>query len=164
MTAAVEAVDEFIDLVRANEDIANHADGCTPEMITAAENDLGLKFPPSYRRLLEELGTCDIGGTAFLGVYQTKAGGERLWGSSCETLDARGRWGMPHSLIAVEYDGMGGTVVLDSSQPDSDGEYPVLVWDVEAGARGTMEVLAPDFGTYALGEGRRVVQASHDSG
>ncbi|WP_102922442.1 SMI1/KNR4 family protein [Streptomyces noursei] len=163
MTTGIKAVVEFIGLVRAHEDIAHHADDCTPEMIREAEEALGLTFPPSYRRFVEELGTCDIGGTEFLGVYRTELGVDRLWGSSYETIDARNQWGMPHALIAVEYDGMGGTIVLDSSQPSVDGEYPVLVWEAGAEARGPMESLAPDFGSYALDVGRRAVQAAQSS-
>ncbi|GHB80458.1 hypothetical protein GCM10010331_79910 [Streptomyces xanthochromogenes] len=163
MTTGVESISEFISLVRSHEDIAHHADDCTPEMISEAEEALGLKFPPSYLLFLKEFGTCDIGGAEFFGVYRTEAGGSQLWGSSYETLDARSQWDMPHSLIAVQHDGMGGTVVLDSAQPSPDGEYPVLVWDAGAKARGTMEFLAADFGTYALDVGRREVQAAQNS-
>ncbi|GAA4976330.1 SMI1/KNR4 family protein [Streptomyces hyderabadensis] len=75
MMNAVEASERLIELICGNDDIANHADGCDAGRMAAAENDLGLAFPPSYRRLIEEFGTWDIAGEEFLGVYQTPAMG-----------------------------------------------------------------------------------------
>lgn len=148
----VEAVERMIELVRANDDISNHADGCPPEMVSAAEQQLGAEFPPSYRRLVEEFGTCDIGGQEFLGVYRTRAMGDRLLGSVSETLDARADYGLPPELIVVMYDGTGGMASLDVSQRDENGEAPVVVW----GPGGT-ETLGPDFGSYALAVCERAV-------
>lgn len=130
--------ERLIELVRRNEDISSHADGCDVEMIAGAESDLGIKFPPSYRLLVEELGTWDIAGEEFLGVYQSPAMGQELLGSVSETLDARDRYGMPPEPIAVMFDGMGNLIVLDSSQGDRDGEYPVLVWNPGAVVRQDM--------------------------
>jgi hypothetical protein len=152
MTRAVEASGRLIALVRANDDIANHGDGCDSQMMVAAEHDLGVTFPPSYRRLIEEFGTWDVAGEEFLGVYRTPAMAAGLWGSVRETRVARDRYGMPSELIAAMFDGMGGIVVLDASRPDSDGEYPVLVWNP-----GTVDRLGDDFGSYALGLCERAV-------
>ncbi|MEV4332915.1 SMI1/KNR4 family protein [Streptomyces sp. NPDC049597] len=164
MTNAVEASERLIELVRGNDDIANHADGCDARTLISAESDLGAAFPPSYRRLIEEFGTWDIAGEEFLGVYQTPAMGRRLLGSVTETLDARSRYGMPSDLIVVMFDGMGGLVVLDSSQVDQEGEYPVLVWSPGAADRQSMERLAGDFGSFAFALCRRAVARRRASG
>lgn len=150
MMNAVEASERLIDLVHGNEDIANHADGCDVEVIAAAERELGVAFPPSYRRLIEEFGTWDIAGEEFIGVYRTPAIGRKLLDSATETLDARSRFGMPGDLIVVMLDGMGGLVVLDSSQPDRKGEYPVCVWNPGVVDSQSMDKLGDDFGSFAL--------------
>jgi hypothetical protein len=150
MTSAIEASERLIELVRGNDDIANHADGCDAEMLAAAERELGVAFPPSYRRVIEEFGTWDIAGEEFLGVYQTSAMGQNLLGSVTETLDARDQYGMPSGLVGVMFDGMGGLIVLDSSQVDSEGDYPVLVWNPGVADRRDMERLGEDFGSFAL--------------
>lgn len=80
MIRAIEASERLIELVRGNDDIANHAGGCEAEVMAAAERDVGVTFPPSCRRLIEEFGTWDIAGEEFLGVYQTSAMGQKLLG------------------------------------------------------------------------------------
>ncbi|WP_344462358.1 SMI1/KNR4 family protein [Kitasatospora kazusensis] len=162
--SAIEASERLVELVRGNDDIANHADGCDAAMIAAAEHDLGVTFPPSYRRVIEEFGTWDIAGEEFLGVYQTPAMGQKLLGSVAETLDACSQYGMPSDLIVVMFDGMGGLIVLDSSQVDSEGEYPVLVWNPGVADRQSMERPGDDFGSFALALCQRAVTRWRESG
>lgn len=164
MMSAVEASERLIELVRRNDDIAHHADGCDSGTMTTAESDLGMSFPLSYRRLVEEFGTWDIAGEEFLGVYRTPATGQKLLGSVKETLDARSQYGMPSDLIVVMFDGMGGLVVLDSSQVDREGEYPVLVWNPGAVDRESMERLGNDFGSFAFALCQRAVTRWRESG
>ncbi|WP_079042226.1 SMI1/KNR4 family protein [Streptomyces aureus] len=163
MTNAVEASALVIGLVLENNDIANHADGCDTATITAAEHELGTALPPSYRRLIEEFGTWDVAGEEFLGVYRTPAMGQKLLGSVTETLDACSQYGMPSGLIAVMFDGMGGLIVLDSSQVDQEGEYPVLVWNPGVADRQSMERLADSFGSFALSLCQRAVTRWRES-
>jgi hypothetical protein len=163
MMNAVEASERLIELVRGNDDIANHADGCDAGTIAAAESDLGVAFPPSYRRLIEEFGTWDIAGEEFLGVYQTPAMGLKLLGSVTETLDARSQYGMPSDLIVVMFDGMGGLIVLDSSRVDREGEYPVLVWNPGVVDRESMERLGDDFGSFAFALCQRAITRWRES-
>ncbi|WP_329320451.1 SMI1/KNR4 family protein [Streptomyces sp. NBC_01262] len=163
MMNAVDASERLIELVRSSDDIANYADGCDAETLAAAEQELGVAFPPSYRRLIEEFGTWDIAGEEFLGVYRTPAMGQRLLGSVTETLDARNRYGMPSSLIAVMFDGMGGLVVLDASERGRDGEHPVLVWHPGSMGDETMERLGEDFSSFALDLCQRAVTRWRDS-
>jgi hypothetical protein len=164
MMNALEASERLIELVRENDDIANHADGCDAETMAAAESDLGVAFPPSYRRLIEEFGTWDIAGEEFLGVYQTPVMGKKLLGSVTETLDARSQYGMPSDLIVTMFDGMGGLVVLDSSQVNQGGEYPVLVWNPGVADRESMERLGGDFGSFAFALCQRAVTSWRESG
>jgi hypothetical protein len=148
--SAIDSVEELISLIRENGDIAHYGDGCSEEMLDSAEDCLGLRFPPSYRRLVAEFGTCDIAGEEFLGVYQTSAMGDELLGSVRETRKARKSYGLPPSMIVVTFDGMGGLIVLDTAKQDSYAESPVLAWVPGAGASGQTQGLSTDFGTYAL--------------
>ncbi|MFG2402154.1 SMI1/KNR4 family protein [Streptomyces lydicus] len=120
--------------------------------------------PPSYRRLVEEFGTWDIAGEEFLGVYQTPAMGKKSLGSVTETLDARSQLGMPSNLIVAMFDGMDGMVVLDSSQVNKEGEYPVLVWNPGVVDRESMERLGDDFGSFAFALCQRAVTRWRESG
>ncbi|WP_034274678.1 SMI1/KNR4 family protein [Haloechinothrix halophila] len=163
MMNAVEASERLIELVRGNDDIANHAEGCDAGKIAAAERDLGVGIPPSYRRMIEEIGTWDIAGEEFLGLYQTTAMGQKLLGSVTETLDARSQYRMPSDLIVVMFDGMDGLVVLASSQVDQEGEYPVVVWHPGVVDRESMEKLGDDFGSFALSLCQRAITRWRES-
>ncbi|EME55671.1 cell wall assembly/cell proliferation coordinating protein, KNR4-like protein [Amycolatopsis decaplanina DSM 44594] len=144
---SLEARERLIELIRAHAGMANHADGESDASIGAAERALGVAFPPSYRRLVEEFGTWDIAGEEFLGVYRTLAHGTELLGSVKETLDLRRDHGLLAELIVVMFDGMGGVIVLDSSKVDRFGEYPVFAWfHVDE----PLEKLGEDFGSFAL--------------
>jgi D-hexose-6-phosphate mutarotase len=71
---------------------------------------------------------------------------------------------MPTDLIVVMFDGMGGLVVLDSSQVDREGEHPVLVWNPGAVDRESMERLGDDFGSFAFALCQRAVTRWRESG
>lgn len=161
--SALDAVDELISLVRLNSDIAHHAGGCPPEVLRLAEAQLGLRFPPSYRRFVAEFGTCDIAGEEFLGVYRTDAMGDQLLGSVRETVNARGRWGLPAAMLVAMFDGMGGLIVLNTAVKNSEDESPVLVWTPAGNESGNTEQLAQDFGRYALGLCKSAVQRWRES-
>ncbi|MDH6440681.1 hypothetical protein M2158_009222 [Streptomyces sp. SAI-144] len=148
----MEASRQVIDLVRANEDTAQHGRGCSPEIIARAERELGLTFPPSYRLLIEEFGSWDVSSSEFLGIYQTEAAGDVLLGSVAETLDARAEVGMPQELMVVMLDDVWLFAVLDTSQPDEDGEYPVFAWNPGVLDGGLMEKIADSFGEFVLKE------------
>ncbi|MGP4008616.1 SMI1/KNR4 family protein [Streptomyces sp. 4N124] len=148
----IEASRQVIDLVRANEDRARHHQGCSPDIIARAEREMSLTFPPSYRLLIEEFGTWDVPPTEFLGVYQTERAGDVLLGSVVETLDARATVGMPPELMVVLLDDVWLFAVLDTSQPDDDGEYPVFAWNPGVLDGGLMEKIADSFGEFALKE------------
>ncbi|MFF4062069.1 SMI1/KNR4 family protein [Streptomyces sp. NPDC001668] len=155
MTKALRAADQVISLVRDNEDLAQHGTGCPPEMIARAEAEMALVFPPSYRRLIEEFGTWEVPPAEFLGLYRTPAGGEELLGTPAHTREDRAALGLPQHFMVVMHDDVWGIVVLDTSRPDEDGEYPVLAWNPGVLDGGLMEKIADSYGEFALTECRQ---------
>lgn len=157
--SAVDSVVELVQLLEAHPEESNWTGGLNAEDISSAEEQLGAAFPPSYRKFLAELGSCETDGTEFLGIYRTPPMGDALLGTVHETLQAREDPRFPRELLVIQYDGMGGLVSLDASRTDSEGETPVVVWDPGAADRGGPEELAPDFGTYVLRQCRRALRA-----
>lgn len=155
MTSGLQAADRVISLVRENAGLANHGDGCSAEVIGRAEADIGLAFPPSYRRLIEVFGTWEVPPAEFPGVYQSPSGSDELLGSSAYTLEDRVELGLPHQFLVVKHDDVLGVVVLDTSQPDDEGEYPVFAWNPGVTEGGLMEKVADNFGAFALSECRQ---------
>ncbi|MEV6947336.1 hypothetical protein AB0N07_36325 [Streptomyces sp. NPDC051172] len=50
------------------------------------------------------------------------------------------------------YDDLWEVVVLDTSQPDQEGEYPVYAWNPGVLEGGLMEKVADNFGEFTLHE------------
>ncbi|RAJ69814.1 SUKH superfamily protein [Streptomyces sp. Amel2xB2] len=156
--SAEDSVSELVRLLQGHPDECNWTGGLSAEDIASAEEQLGASFPPSYRKFLSELGSCEADGTDFLGIYRTPPMGDALLGTVHETLEAREDPRFPRELLVIQYDEMGGLVSLDSSRTDESGEAPVVVWDPGAADRGGPEELAPDFGTYALRQCSRALR------
>jgi hypothetical protein len=144
--SSIESVVELIELIRNHPDACNWTGGLSSADLALAEEQLGTRFPPSYRYFLTELGSCEAGSEEFLGIYWTPAMGDRLLGTVDATLDARSDPRFPGTLLVIQYDGMGGLVSLDAAQPGEDGEMPVVVWHPDSADRGGAEKLADDFG------------------
>lgn len=161
--AGIDDIAELIQLVRDNDDVANFAGGCDEGTIAAAEQALGVRLPPSYRAAVAALGTWDIAGEEFLGVFTMPTTGDQLLGSVWETLDARRKFALPVDLVVVMFDGSGDLVVLDASAADARGEYPVLVWNPGIVTSSEMERLDDDFGSFALRRCTRAVERWRES-
>lgn len=156
--SALDDVDRFIAIVRGHDGLVNfREEGYPPELVEAAQDRLGLTFPPSYRRFLEELNGCDIEGEEFYGVWRRDEAAE-FAGTAFFTLKEREAAEMPAAMIVLQEDGMGGMYVLDTASLDQDGEAQVVVflpsW-VTAGK--PLEVIAPNFGAFALAKTQRAI-------
>lgn len=158
--SAEESVAELIRLLEQHPEESNWTGGLSAEDISSAEEQLGVPFPPSYRKFLSDLGSCEADGTEFLGIYRTPPMGDALLGTVHETLQAREDPRFPRELLVIQYDGMGGLVSLDASRRNEAGETPVVAWDPGSADRGGPEVLAPDFGTYVLRQCTRALQSN----
>ena len=147
---AIAAADALVVLIRANQDVSNYGPGCGSEVVRAAEGELGVCLPPSYRRLVEEFGAWDIAGEEFLGIIPGHGSGNWPGEVVYETLRARGQQGLPEEMVVTMFDGMGGLIVIDTACTDEQGECPVRAWTGTLGVPARVDDLAPSFGEYAL--------------
>lgn len=156
---AIEDVDAFIHIVKTHDGIVNfHEDPPDAALIEEAEQLLGVTFPPSYRHFLAELGGCDIEGEEFYGLFRRRDDPQQIMGTASLSLRERQDSQMPATMVVLQYDGMGGIYVLDTAQPDGDGEAPVLVYLPPWVTNGApLERIAPNFGAFALKKARRAI-------
>jgi hypothetical protein len=116
--------------------------GPVPEAaISAAEEALGVTFPPSYRTFLQTFGGIAI--PIHLGVVHQFVGVAPVGGEAAapqddvvrRTLAARDERKLAEHLVVV---GLGAEYqewfCLDTSRPRSNGEYPVLLFDARDNA------------------------------
>lgn len=122
-------------------------------LISAAERALGLRFPPTYRRFLLELGAGDMGDLEYYGVINedwSRPGPPDAIGS---TLHERERYQLPERFVIVSSTGDGSWYVLDTEQTNEQGENPVVIWTSNASSlEYPLEQEAEDFGAF-LAEG-----------
>jgi len=142
---------ELFDRVRAQLAAAEKpfqlAQTATEADIAAAEEALGMTFPPSYRHFLTQIGGLAI--PRHLGVVHHFVGLSPLppdgKGAVDHTLAARNERKLPPHLLVV---GMGADFqewfCLDVNRESESGEYPVLLFDARDNALD--QQFYPDFG------------------
>ena len=116
-------------------------------LITAAEERLGLKFPPIYQEFLLRLGAGNFGSREFYGVIDDDFDDSAIPDGIWYTLNERND-GLPPELVVVGATGDGGLYCLDMGEA---GEAPVVIYEPPGSVR---KRVADDFGAFFLEEVR----------
>ena len=125
-------------------------EGAKPELLVSkAETTLGLKFPPSYRRFLLELGCGDINGVEVFGLINDNFEKSTVPNGIWLTLNERAAINLDPAYVIVGGGGDGTYYALDTKHVDGAGESQVIRLSVD-GTQG--ETVAGDFGSYLLNE------------
>jgi len=118
------------DIVRLLEK-ATIAGGVSDQVIHAAEERLGVRFPPSYRQFLSRYGALFTEGSELSGLFEYICEEEPpLWSDVVtETLQMRqGPGGRAFDeYVAISSDGMDYMFYLDTSRTNEKDECPVIV-------------------------------------
>jgi len=124
--------------------------GPRPEALVArAEAALGLRFPPSYRQFLLELGCGNVAGFEVYGVIDEDFANSSVPDAIWLTLEERRTNGLDPRFIVIGALGDGTFDCLDTAHLDRTGEAPV----VQVSAEGDNPVrIADSFGEYFLAE------------
>ncbi|HKE48823.1 MAG TPA: SMI1/KNR4 family protein [Rhodanobacteraceae bacterium] len=122
------------------------------EWILAAEERLSLRFPPTYRRFLKELGSGGIRSEEFYGITRNNFDVGTVPNGIWLTLDER-KTGLPSCLVLVQDTGDGNWYAIDTSQANAQGESPVVFVDISGRPH---ETVAEDFGRFFLDRVSRV--------
>jgi hypothetical protein len=148
----LEEIKQAIDLVKKSSR-ADFEGEKTEEIIGRAEEFLGLKFPPSYRQFLRELGCGDIAGKEFYGIIDENFEKSSIPNAIWLTYDERKHSALPKELVLIGQS-IEGYYALDISNTDDEGECPVVDW---VAPEVDPTTVAPDFGTFFLDEIRQLV-------
>ena len=141
---ALKLISEHVELA----DFENHK---SEKLIKKAEQVLGIKYPPSYRMFLKQLGCGSIAGQEFYGLVDENFNKSGIPDGVWLTLNERISSNLPENLIIISSAGDGMDFVLDSDQPNSNNEYPVVAWIPGLSKMDDkLEVVAPDFGEFFL--------------
>jgi len=154
---AIEDVDRALALIAEHRDDGTFAGPADDATIERAETLLGLTFPPTYRRFLEQLGAGDIWGEEFYGIVDEELENPLVPNVVGLALAERNAGSLPDHLLPVYGVGDGTIFGLDFNAT-AEQEPPVVSWhgDPEAGT----EAEAADFGAFLL----QVVESARGSG
>jgi hypothetical protein len=123
-------------------------------LIVAAEQALEVKFPPSYRQFLLEMGCGDVNGLEIYGVINDKFEGSSVPNGIWLTLNERRSAGLNHAYILIGEGGDGTYYAIDTCRSGESGENPVIRISLDGSES---EPVADSFGAYLLGAVNEVV-------
>ncbi|WP_420471438.1 SMI1/KNR4 family protein [Brevundimonas sp. FT23042] len=134
------AIDAALALIADHPDQAFFLGPRSDALIAKAEQALGGRFPPAYRRFVEHLGAGDCDGVEVYGLVDETFGGplpDAVW----ITLDERKKGSIPSDLIVVGDSGDGSYYCI---QHGEDGPVHLVA------PNGRSDAVAADFGAYLL--------------
>lgn len=141
--------DKAFDLIEANIVFADFIGEMPESLISAAEQALGVSFPPTYRQFLKKYGCGDILGAEFYGLVGNNIFAAGVPNAVWITTDLRKISGMPPSLVVIYAAGYGPYFAIDCNQKDSSGECPVVQWIPGLSkSSDTLEIVADSFGDF----------------
>jgi cell wall assembly regulator SMI1 len=160
----MDAIDKYIELlsypaVRSFNRSLHHIDEDEPEQsdrpktleehVMAAEMELGVALPPSYRRLVT---TTDPTVKEY-GLYWVWVEGLDTYGGDIVSSFKGSNSPLPPFLIAVLGTDGGDEYCFDTRHPDERGEYPIVHFDHEQHNEESTEFekVANDLGEFLLG-------------
>lgn len=116
-------------------------------LVSKAEAALGVKFPPSYRRFLLEMGCGDFNGVEVYGLilddFEMSTVPNGIW----LTLSERTSMELDPAFVIVGDGGDGDYYALDMKKVDPSGESPIVRLSMDGKQ---IENVAESFGTYFL--------------
>lgn len=133
------------------EEIADFVGGRADELISLAEEELGLKFNGLYFDYLKTFGAGNFGAQEIYGIidenFESSSVPDAIW----YTLTERKEMNLPDNLLAIYDTGSDEIYCLDYSNLDNNGEPKVVAFvpgvDLESQ---TYEIIANDFGDFLL--------------
>jgi hypothetical protein len=149
-------LEEALRIVRSHPDLSHFAGPQDEPVIQEAERLLGLKFPPTYRAFLQQLGAGSFSAAEFYGI----CGPDLLTGPIPNgiwcTLNHREKWQLPRNLVVIGDGGFGDNYCLDV-MPHSEAPVIIHLPGVQP-AQQPRETVANDFGAFFLEEIRTQLQ------
>ena len=103
------------------------------QLVTQAEQELALRFPPEYRQFLLTFGSGSVSSESFIGL-----GGAQHLNIVWLTQKLRQKpilRPFPIQLLPIRTDGFGNYDCIDTSNPTSNGEYAIVEWLHDAGGQ-----------------------------
>ena len=140
-----------VSLTQQHQHLADFVGKRSEALITSAEIVLGLTFPTTYKRFLQDFGAGSFGAFEIYGVitpdFEQSGVPDAIW----ITLTERNAGDLPDNLLIVHAVGDGALICIDCRQLNAQNEARLV--DFELGlslAEQSLSVVASDFGEFFL--------------
>lgn len=140
-----------VSLIQQHQHLADFVGKRTESLINAAEVILGLTFPTTYKRFLQDFGAGSFGGFEVYGLVNPNFEQSGIPDAVCFTSMERQAGDLPDNLLIVHAVGDGALICIDCRQLNAQNEAKLV--DFESGLSLTeqaLSVVAPDFGEFFL--------------
>lgn len=146
---SMAAFESAILLIEKNPQSARFVGPRPPTIVSEAETAVGMRFPPTYRRFLLELGAGEVNSVELYGIPGADLVNRPLPSGIRQTVILRKKYGFPDDLLVVGDVGNGELYCLETKP--NEGEGPVVV--VQPGLEPLVrEPIANDFGEFFLSQ------------
>ncbi|WP_168210453.1 SMI1/KNR4 family protein [Persicimonas caeni] len=140
--------EEAARLIQRHSERADFRGGASDHEIARAEDRLGVKFPPSYRRFLEDLGAGQFGDQTFFGVIGPEV--DSMLDVVSRTLDQRTHGNLPTTHVVVAPYGSEAFFGFDCADRRYNEECPVAEFPRDYGDTQEPNYFELDFGSFLL--------------
>lgn len=141
--------DKAIHIIKSNKEIGYFAGPRPINLLSKAEYALGLSFPASYSKFIEEFGAGNFGAFEIYGLindnFEESSVPDAIW----YTITERNETSIPKTYIIIGESGEGTLYCIDTKIVDENGESPIVTYSpgYELNEQNT-ETIAHDFGEY----------------
>lgn len=126
------------------------------ELIKKAENRLQLIFSPTYKTFILEYGYGSFGSLEIYGLIDDDFDNSGIPDAVWLHLQNKSDKQYPSFLLQISDVGDGFYYYLDSSKPNENGEYPVVIWGHGLKPE-QAEIVYEDFGAFLLDQVQQVI-------
>lgn len=148
---SLETYQKAKEIILNEDEFADFVGGHTDDLISFAEEKLGLKFTGLYLDYLKTFGAGNFGAQEIYGIinadFENSSVPDAIW----YTLTERKEINLPNNLLVIYDTGSDELFCLDYNQNDENGEPKVVSFVPGVNLeRQTYEIIANDFGDFLL--------------
>lgn len=143
--------DKAQNIIETYDDFADFSGGVTEELISKAEQFLGIEFPYSYKKFLRHNGAGNFGSEEIYGIlhgdFESAGIPDAIW----FTAKHRKESGLPYKYVIIYFTGDEEYYCLDTSSMNVEHECPIISYVFRNNLQDEKEkIVAQTFGHFFL--------------
>jgi hypothetical protein len=151
MIMSTQDYENAVDLIEQHSDLVDFVGNTTEKLVGKAERQLGLKFPPLYRKFLLDFGAGNFGSEEIYGIIKDDFENSGIPDAVWFTLKQRMEMNLPHNLVIVYHTGGEEMFCINTGRQNNLNESPIVIYKIGVRPEHQFyETVANDFGEFLL--------------